>query len=332
MSGGGDFIFLNLIILNLLPYILLPTSTISDALRHNLERIILLRQQNDQNHTSQQNQMNISLEIRNVPLNYTNETGPSYFGNATNHGWRYLDHRMETAVRLQYADGENISTSFSFVKNYGWAPGHTSFLDDCSIVVANLGLHYDASTGLLSNPSPMMTRSFWAGIYAAIIFLVDFASSSNRIAIWRSALPQHFNTKDGHFDHYQKTAKTCTAQNNASIQEYNKVYNAGFAELCNATKPSLCNSYEQTCTVNPMDMESPTVYKYYIDNQCCEKRLERIRKGGTNVSGTIYRWEINDLFDVPFWHAHDYDCSHFCYVPALYEAAFERLGLLIPSL
>ena len=74
-----------------------------------------------------------------------------------------------------------------------------------------------------------------------------------------------------------------------------------------------------------------TLYKYYKDSNCCQERLKRLEKGEASVTGTILRWQIADLFDVATWHVASNDCSHFCFVPALYEAAFERLEPLLPS-
>lgn len=129
----------------------------SDALRVNLQRAIILQR------------VNISMESQDIQVNYTNETGPSWFGNKL---FRYLDHIKRTTV---FIDNSGLNTSFSFIKAYGWVPGHSkygiifflfccfytnqdftlilplllylaSFLDDCSIIIANLALHYNAGT------------------------------------------------------------------------------------------------------------------------------------------------------------------------------------------
>jgi hypothetical protein len=98
----------------------------------------------------------------------------------------------------------------------------------------------------------------------------------------------------------------------------------------------VCDAYESKVRVNRTSLALPTVYRYYLEKNCCKKRLERLERlrdqGDANVTATILRWEIADLFDVPSWHRADMDCKHFCYIPALFEAAFERLDLLIPPL
>ena len=60
--------------------------------------------------------------------------------------------------------------------------------------------------------------------------------------------------------------------------------------------------------------------------------MQRYHENDGNITGTILKWNIADIFDEPLWHFDQADCSHFCYVPPLYEAAFERLELLLPPL
>jgi hypothetical protein len=74
--------------------------------------------------------------------------------------------------------------------------------------------------------------------------------------------------------------------------------------------------------------------QYWQDNNCTD-RIERESKrlgNITNVTGTILRWDIFDLFDNIKWHSKDMDCTHHCYVPEVYDAAFERLELLVGPL
>ncbi|KAL9186030.1 hypothetical protein ACHAXT_005268 [Thalassiosira profunda] len=297
---------------------------IYDALRHNIERIVML-QHNVRDISP--NPVKISIFSTEIPVEYTDETGPSWYGK---NGFRYLNDISETTISLE-RDGERISSSFNWIKSYGWAPGHTSFTDHCSIIVANLGLHYSVRSGELTQSFTNATLG--ADLHAAITFLADFASSGgDKIAIWRSALPQHFQTDDGHHEE----GKECSLvprkpADGGVIQKYNAIYEETFARICNAQLSSGCNAYEHSCSVNVKSVEHPTLYRYYKENTCCREHLERLEKGDASVTGTILRWQIADLFDVPQWHVASNDCSHFCFVPALYEAAFERLELLLPS-
>ena len=149
---------------------------------------------------------------------------------------------------------------------------------------------------------------------------------------FRSTLPQHFDTIDGH---YERGTNCSLEQMKSSpdenmIQNYNKAINDEFSMLCDSQPQSCSRRLERMCTVNRTSMEYRTVYKFLVENNCT-KRLERFQ-GNSNVTGKILQWNIADLFDVPLWHFSNNDCSHFCYIPPLYEAVFERLGLLLPPL
>ena len=161
-------------------------------------------------------------------------------------------------------------------------------------------------------------------------------------------MPQHFNTyglglDDGHYTEGNNHSdcnqtKKWKIPGQLSIQNYNNATDRAFAKYCNSTnhlkeqQSYYASRYEHECTVNQTSLEYPrTVYNYLKENNCT-KRLERFTKeGGSSLTtGTILRWNIADLFDVPQWHHGD--CSHFCYVMPVYEAAFERLLYLLPSL
>eukprot|EP01083_Nonionella_stella_P050615 134589_1 len=78
---------------------------------------------------------------------------------------------------------------------------------------------------------------------ASITYLVDFISSkNNRIAIWRSTLPQHFDTFDGH---YEKGNNKCSLKQRP-LQRYKNETNYAFSTFCNNTQ----SKYEHDCTVN----------------------------------------------------------------------------------
>ncbi|MCP4746578.1 MAG: hypothetical protein GY874_10640 [Desulfobacteraceae bacterium] len=218
-------------------------------------------------------------------------------------------------------------------------------MEDCNVVVMNLGLHYYPD----GNHTGKETRhTLMDDMLAAITYLSNFtASKDNRIAVWRSALPQHFPTNDGHFYGWNKMRKdSCAAINGGSSghqQVYNKIYDDAFSKLCRTerqidemTKQS-CNHRRHSCKVNPVaEVNYQTIYNFWRDNGCTEQiERELSRLSNLNgieerhVIGTIFRWSIFDLFDVTRWHSKDMDCSHFCYIPPLFEAAFERLELLL---
>mmetsp|Transcript_30025 Transcript_30025/g.63668 ORF Transcript_30025/g.63668 Transcript_30025/m.63668 type:complete len:329 (+) Transcript_30025:255-1241(+) len=147
-----------------------------DALRNNLNR-----------QKSLQNQINVTVgSNRQIPVNYTNETGrPQYTG------FMSMNIIEETVVSLEYNNtdhnyaGQTHTSVFRYFKTYGWSPWNTVFMQDCNVVILNLGLHYDArNEGMLGTHwgRPKLMDDF----RAAITYLVDFvASGENRTAVWR---------------------------------------------------------------------------------------------------------------------------------------------------
>ena len=131
----------------------------------------------------------------------------------------------------------------------------------------------------------------------------------------RSALPQHFDSSDGHYEKNKNcSSKPLNLINSTQghvIQNYNKAYDRAFSTLCNNdTSPpqTSCDHLEHICTMNRTSMDYPTVYKFLSDNNFT-KHMERFRDGNNIVTGKILRWNIADLFNVPQWHATFSDCK-----------------------
>ena len=165
---------------------------------------------------------------------------------------------------------------------------------------------------------------------------------------YRSTLPQHFDTKDGHylqrFWSVGPQGKTCSSKqmkqpNSSVIQNYNIATEMGFAKFCQSSETtglenalgkteetenidkiqsqsscSLHHDHEHMCTMNQTSMEYRTVYKMLVDNNSSSKRVQRFEQDPIKT-GKILRWNIADIFDVPLWHSTNIDCSHFCYIP-----------------
>jgi hypothetical protein len=170
-----------------------------------------------------------------------------------------------------------------------------------------------------------------------VTFLTGFAASGKeKVAIWRSTLPQHFDGAHGD-GHYPSKASGCIplpegavdGVNLSLVQNFNRASDEGFVKHCNVSMKAPCDELlRHTCTMNATATNYRTVYKHLVDNNLTEQ-AEAMRRRGDFVKGEIFHWNIVDLFNVPQWHASDSDCSHFCYVPALYEEAFRRLELLL---
>ncbi|KAL7552226.1 hypothetical protein ACHAWF_016996, partial [Thalassiosira exigua] len=292
-----------------------------DALRHNLVR-----------HTVLRDDVEVVLERREVPATYTDETG-----RPPNDGWATMKSVLETVATL----GDGASAAIRYYKSYGWPPWNAAFMEDCHVLVLNLGLHYQHygnMTGLRWG-----WPSYADDFRAALTYLVDFVSSKEgRIAVWRSTLPQHFDTPVGHYEEH----RTCSLRplnhpDRKIVQEYNRATERGFVEMCDNPEEertedmgSHCDGRlrGRACAANVTSVAYRTVYRHLSEHNCTG-RLGRYREMRANATGRILRWDVADLFDVPRWHAGlGGDCSHFCYVPPLFEAAFERLELLLPPL
>lgn len=292
-----------------------------DALAHGLQRAAALRELHG---GTSGERLNITMHSTQVPVEYTDETGHSIFGT----GFRALKHIHRTEVTINEID----SAAFQYIKFYGWSPMHLSFTDECSIVIANLGAHYNETTGKLSNANSHLSKNYLHTDFPALVgWLLDFASvHPRRRVVWRSALPQHFDTRDGH---YRAESRRCAARpggraRGAPVQRYNRAYDRLFDALCGPADPAGC-PYKRACAANRTDGGLASLHRYYVRSGCCAGRRARLERAPRRAEGTILRWEVADLFDVAAWHADDGDCTHFCYVPSLYEAAFERLLLLL---
>eukprot|EP00578_Thalassiosira_sp_NH16_P030140 CAMPEP_0181078204 /NCGR_PEP_ID=MMETSP1071-20121207/1361_1 /TAXON_ID=35127 /ORGANISM="Thalassiosira sp., Strain NH16" /LENGTH=801 /DNA_ID=CAMNT_0023159503 /DNA_START=172 /DNA_END=2577 /DNA_ORIENTATION=- len=256
---------------------------------------------------------------------------------------------LETKAYFHDEQGSKTKEArIRYYMSYGWSPWNVDFMEDCNVIVMNFALHYTPDGEHLGMETKHQLRD---DMLAAITYLTNFTSSNdNRVAVWRSALPQHFATTDGHFYGWKKLKKehTCSpiGKNNKTQQVYNKVYDEAFSEMCqleqqiDSTANQSCDQSRHRCKVNPVaEVDYQTTFKFWNDNNCT-KRIEReqlrlsnfsggIGEHGDHVTGTIHRWNIFNLFDVEWWHSKDMDCSHVCYVPSLFEAAFERLELLL---
>mmetsp|Transcript_31461 Transcript_31461/g.64155 ORF Transcript_31461/g.64155 Transcript_31461/m.64155 type:complete len:104 (+) Transcript_31461:341-652(+) len=90
-----------------------------------------------------------------------------------------------------------------------------------------------------------------------------------------------------------------------------------------------CYPFQRFCTANIKETAYQTVYNFRKSNNL----NTWVDEGDDPVkNGTILRWNIADLFDNHLWHIRRMDCSHWCYIPQLFDAAFERLDLLLGTI
>ena len=176
----------------------------------------------------------------------------------------------------------------------------------------NLGLHYSPDGEMYGdNFQPLMKD-----MSAALAYLTNFTSSrDDRIAIWRSALPQHFDTSDGNYNNKElarlKVKKCVHLKDSNSKQPYNRLYDEVFSQICsrglmhNVDRLHLdCAGFWESCTVNVTSVDYYTVYNYWLRNNLTEDvEAFHERHDNTTIVGEILRWNIYDLFDVPTFHS-----------------------------
>ena len=123
--------------------------------------------------------------------------------------WRIAQEVLETMVTFH--DKSRNSFRFQYLKLYGWGPWLYEYMDACDVIIMNLSLHYIASGDFPGRTG----HALYDDTQAAITYLTNFsAGTQNRIAIWRSSLPQHFDTHDGHYPSDNNVAQApCVAIN-----------------------------------------------------------------------------------------------------------------------
>ena len=231
-------------------------------------------------------------------------------------------------------------------KHYVWSPWDADLMEDRDVISMNLALHYkDAKPG-------RNHHEYSDDMNAAVCFLANFSSAvAGRVAIWRETTPQHFKSKSGIFtdtDRYSGCGAPMStrALGRDDTEEYNRLARRAFSEFCkcsihetrfgsNGSTPQSCIAYD--CVMNhtaaPVSFES--LFSWQVLN--CNNYTLRVRRNVLH-SGARQRsshrhtpdrvcwWPVLRLFDVPEWHMSDGDCSHYCFIPALFDESFLHIS------
>ena len=247
--------------------------------------------------------------------------------------WGGLKDVMEFTASL--GKHKSDKATVRFYKHYVWSPWDVSLMEDCDVLTYNIALHYFGRTSAFEGRNH---HAFVDDVRAAVDFLSNFSSSrSGRVAIWRETLPQHFRTETGAYAGTGKPQLSgCAAIPDGvhGTQGFNNETLMVFAEMCNCSRRvtgrenlengTLCLAHECTVDHTATNVSYESVFVW--EAQSNRTHHGNHERSALTKSGRIYWWPLFDVFDVPSWHKNDVDCSHFCFIPQLYEAGFSRLS------
>mmetsp|Transcript_4989 Transcript_4989/g.10098 ORF Transcript_4989/g.10098 Transcript_4989/m.10098 type:complete len:512 (+) Transcript_4989:131-1666(+) len=294
--------------------------SIYDAFKVNLLRTLKLRKDSQLSYKYPV----LSVEEREYEVNVSRTDNGIHY---VPPGWRQLKRILESEVTL---NNSSKTAKFSYFQHYGWSPWDVELLENCNIIVMNLSLHYNSDSGRGNRFGNLLADDTRAAITTLVNFTTTTTTEKNRIAIWRSTLPQHFNTKNGHFENANITDGFNCVPLKISFREqsYNVVHKIVFEDMCRRDHDlkGSCSSYEQHCTANIRETKYQTTYQFRQSNNLTTWVNER--ENPVKI-GTILQWDISDIFDNHLWHPDSLDCTHYCYIPQVFDAAFERLDLLL---
>lgn len=229
----------------------------------------------------------------------------------------------------------------------------------CDVVSMNYGAHWAHGPGSWKGRDPK--SMFPLAVEAAVGFLTNL-SDSGKVAIWRGGSAQHFKPKGVFAGRDKSKNATCVPYNpecDQDEQPYNTVVRRVFDRMAwgepplradtaasvkswDALAASPCS--KTTARVSEKSEGLPSAYDLTVKHShgYVEGRLgwwqhhnftETAAREATRVSkGRVYWWPIFDLFN-PFWafHAGDSDCTHYCYILGPFDAAIERLTVVLTA-
>ena len=325
------------------------TLQLYDALKHNLHRLAMLRPELDL----------VVRDSKSDEVPFVNSTDASrgvvrwWWG-----GLKKVEGFVVTssgAPNAQRSHSHNVAaavTNIRWYKHYVWSPWDAELIaSDCDIVLYNIALHYDAAAADLKGRNLHPYRTDLRG---AMTWLANFSESPGKTAIWRESLPQHFRTVDGVYSiGGSGTEPGCVKRGTAvpgdlgtSVkwpkQRYNNVTAAIWEELCG---PPAAMGMSHRCNAAALMRRDESgefgesllqwwrtnnytaqLEHYAATTTKKKNKLKTTENEDEKVVGEVWEWKVFDLFDEAYeFHSSLGDCTHFCFVPELFNAAFETL-------
>ncbi|KAK3245042.1 hypothetical protein CYMTET_45371 [Cymbomonas tetramitiformis] len=289
---------------------------IRDGLVHNIKRLTF---------THPHLGVEVTEQRWSIPINDTTQPGG-------NRGW--WGGMKDIPSWNVHLNSSNVTVRITYFKHYVWSPWDVEFIfkEECDVILMNLGLHYTAGGNFMGrNNHPLYEDTL-----AAAHFLSNFSEDPNRISVFYSTLPQHFEGKTGH---YNRSGSQCTALGPEVLAEqgYNNVSRSAFRSVCRgeaATRDGRPLLYRCTEFGNyTASTKYQSVPSWWEINNYTGRLQAQARQGSdwNEPGGYVYYLPVFDLFDVHKWHNGDKDCSHFCFIPTLFEAFYDRLIFVLES-
>eukprot|EP00756_Hemistasia_phaeocysticola_P019383 Hpha_TRINITY_DN15655_c3_g1::TRINITY_DN15655_c3_g1_i3::g.102044::m.102044 len=263
-------------------------------------------------------------------------------------GFRLWWGMMTHVTSFRFGRKGGLTSKVSFLKHQKWEPYDIRYFDDfgCDLIVMNMGLHYAAKNlsgthgvTLEEGAAPHVTgkpRRYIDDVEQLVEWAVNWTSfKPGRLVIYRDTLPQHFAFSDTGIywmDEYRKGNVKCgplKGRNKMGTGEYNAVFDEVYSKMEVKGCPGLLRTHDR-----PSGVEEYWA-KY---NWTGELQAEAVRRRGHQTRSKVGRvgvlplWEM--FADLPDLHVKQisppqHDCTHWCYVPGVWDAVLERLALTI---
>ena len=306
------------------------------GLMHNLERLAMLRPQ-----------LGVAVRKLSAPdLPYVNATDCC---GRKRSGWTGLNivegfavHIAKEEKRVAAAEEQlrmvptiRKRTEVHYYKHYVWSPWDAELIaSNCDVVIFNIGLHYDAHSkehrGMRMNNHPYAEDE-----RGAMAWLANFSATAGKLALWRETLPQHFNTSDGLWS--RRPAPGCVpraGERASERQQYNNITGHAWNSLCVDDVDGMSHrcDLQNISALDEMGALGESLLGWWrANNYTAQLAAENSRQNtiARGALGVVWKWPLFHLFDGAWEYHLTNDCTHFCYVPELFNAAFETLRLVL---